>query len=57
MPWTADDAERHTHTATTWELKGLWAKVANECLKRTGRLAKHDQYQGAAVSLPLCVTR
>jgi hypothetical protein len=56
MPWTADDAERHTHTATTWELKGLWAKVANECLKRTGRLAKHDQYQGAAVSLPLCVT-
>ena len=30
MPWTPDDAERHTHKATTPELKELWAKVANE---------------------------
>ena len=36
MPWTPDDAERHTHKATTWELKELWVKVANECLERTG---------------------
>jgi len=36
MPWTADDAERHTHKATTSALKELWAKVANECLERTG---------------------
>ena len=36
MPWTPDEAERHTHKATTWELKQLWAKVANECLERTG---------------------
>jgi hypothetical protein len=36
MPWTPDDAERHTHKATTWALKELWAKVANECLERTG---------------------
>jgi hypothetical protein len=36
MPWTPDDAERHTHKATTWALKQLWAKVANECLERTG---------------------
>jgi hypothetical protein len=36
MPWTADDAERHTHRATTPELKDLWAKIANECLERTG---------------------
>jgi hypothetical protein len=36
MPWTPNDAERHTHKATTWELKELWAKVANECLERTG---------------------
>jgi len=34
MPWTPNDAERHT--ATTWALKVLWAKVANECLERTG---------------------
>jgi hypothetical protein len=36
MPWSANDAERHTHKATTWELKELWAKIANECLERTG---------------------
>ena len=35
MPWTASDAERHTHKATTLELKELWAKVANEALERT----------------------
>jgi hypothetical protein len=36
MPWTPDDAERHTHKAATWALKELWAKVANEALERTG---------------------
>jgi len=36
MPWTPNDAERHTHKATTWVLKELWAKVANESLERTG---------------------
>ena len=36
MPWTPGDAERHTHKATTWALKELWLKVANECLERTG---------------------
>jgi hypothetical protein len=36
MPWTPNDAERHTHKATTSMLKELWAKVANESLERTG---------------------
>ena len=36
MPWTHNDAETHTHKATTPELKELWAKVANESLDRTG---------------------
>jgi hypothetical protein len=36
VPWTANDAERHTHKATTSELQELWAKVANEALERTG---------------------
>lgn len=36
MPWTADDAARHTHKATTRDLRDLWAKVANEALERTG---------------------
>jgi len=35
MPWTPNDAERHTHKATTPPLKQLWAKVANETLERT----------------------
>jgi hypothetical protein len=34
MPWIANDAERHTHKATTPELQELWAKVANESLER-----------------------
>lgn len=36
MPWTADDAPRHSHKATTARLCELWAKVANDCLERTG---------------------
>lgn len=36
MPWTPDEAERHTHKASTQALKELWAKVANDALKRTG---------------------
>jgi hypothetical protein len=35
MPWTPDDAERHTHKATTRALKELWANVENEYLERT----------------------
>jgi hypothetical protein len=36
MPWTPNDAERHTHKATTPALQELWAKVANEALERLG---------------------
>ena len=36
MPWTSNDAETHTHKATTPTLKALWAKVANERLENTG---------------------
>ncbi|HTV30686.1 MAG TPA: hypothetical protein VMF32_23285 [Xanthobacteraceae bacterium] len=36
MPWTANEAERHTRKATTLALQELWAKVANESLERTG---------------------
>ena len=36
MPWTPDDAEKHTHKAADRALKELWAKIANECLERTG---------------------
>ena len=36
MPWTPNEAERHTHKATSRALRELWAKVANEALERTG---------------------
>ena len=36
MPWNPEDAEKHTHKANTDALRVLWAKVANECLDRTG---------------------
>ncbi len=36
MPWTANDAERHTRKAISSELKELWTKVANESLERNG---------------------
>jgi hypothetical protein len=35
MPWTARDAEKHTHKANTPELQELWSKVANERLEKT----------------------
>ncbi|HTQ70554.1 MAG TPA: hypothetical protein VMH92_03570 [Acidocella sp.] len=36
MPWTPQDAQSHTHKASSRALQELWAKVANECLARTG---------------------
>jgi hypothetical protein len=36
MPWTSNDAEKHTHKAATSSLKELWAQVANEALEKTG---------------------
>ncbi len=36
MPWLPGDAKAHTHKATTQALRALWAKVANDCLLRTG---------------------
>jgi hypothetical protein len=50
MPWTANDAERHTHKATTWELKELWAKIANEALKRTGNEGRAIREANAVVA-------
>ena len=50
MPWTANDAERHTHKATSSELKELWAKVANESLERTGDEGRAIREANAVVS-------
>lgn len=36
MPFSAKDAFRHTHKATTRSLAALWAKIANKERKRIG---------------------
>ena len=50
MPWTANDAETHTHKATTLELKVLWAKVANERLEHTGDEARAIREANAVIA-------
>jgi hypothetical protein len=50
MPWTPNEAERHTHKATTTELKELWAKVANERLENTGDEARAIREANAVVA-------
>ena len=49
MPWSSNDAERHTHKANTSELKELWAKVANESLERTGHEGRAIREANAVV--------
>lgn len=36
MPWTPEDAPRHTHKADTQDLCEVWAEVANKVLAETG---------------------
>ena len=50
MPWTSDDAERHTHKADNRELQDLWARVANETLERTGDEARAIREANAVVA-------
>ena len=50
MPWTPNEAARHTHKATTQELKELWAKIANETLARTGNEGRAIREANAVVA-------
>jgi hypothetical protein len=50
MPWTANDAQTHTHKATTLELKELWAKFANERLENTGNEGRAVREANAVVA-------
>jgi hypothetical protein len=50
MPWTPNDAERHTHKANTPALKELWAQVANERLERTGDEARAIREANAVIA-------
>ena len=50
MPWTAADAQEHTHKASTEALRALWAKVANEALARGDPEAVAIRKANAAVA-------
>jgi protein subunit release factor A len=50
MPWTPDDAERHTHKADTKALQILWARIANETLDRTGDEARAIREANAVIA-------
>ncbi len=49
MPWSAEDAPRHTHAADTPEKRRVWARVANEALTRTGSEESAIREANAAV--------
>ena len=36
MPWSPDDAERHTKRATSTKAREQWAAVANSVLEKGG---------------------
>ena len=36
MPWTAEDAERHTKKADNAKRQRMWAEIANSVLAETG---------------------
>ena len=62
MPWTSNDAERHTHKATTTELKELWAKVGGGRVREW--VAKHGDPRDPKIDavdwverIPLAETR
>ena len=42
MPWTAEDAERHTKKADNAKRQRMWAEIANSVLAETG-------YEGRAI--------
>lgn len=50
MPWSADDAFKHTRKATNYRLKRLWAHIANNVLSETGDDAKAIAAANAAVA-------
>lgn len=48
MPWTANDALRHTEKADTPNRRRLWARVANRTLK-IARDNGEDDAEGHAI--------
>lgn len=49
MPWSKDDAERHTKKATSEKKRRQWAHVANSVLEEGGSEAHAVRAANAAV--------
>jgi len=49
MPWTPEDAQRHTHKADSKAKKQLWSQVANRVLKSSGDEGRAVREANAAV--------
>ena len=50
MPWTAEDAERHTKKADDPRRKRMWAEIANAVLTETGDEGRAIREANAAVA-------
>ena len=50
MPWSPEDAQRHTHKANTPHLCRLWCDVANNVLAETGDEGRAVRAANAAVA-------
>ena len=50
MPWTADDAERHTKKADSPKRQRMWAEIANSVLADTGDEGRAIREANAAVA-------
>ena len=49
MPWTADDAERHTKKADNAKRQRMWAEIANAVLADTADEGRAIREANAAV--------
>lgn len=49
MPWTAQDAQKHTHKANTSMKQHRWASIANRVLRETGDEARAIRVANAAM--------
>lgn len=49
MPWTPEDARRHTRKAATPKAQRQWADVANSVLQRTGDDARAIRSANAVI--------
>ena len=50
MPWTAEDAERHTKKADSPKRQRMWAEIANSVLAETGDDGRAIREANAAVA-------